>query len=127
MNVAFASTDGKTIDQHFGWSKSFYLYQIDKEKIKFLELLDSSDEPAGEEEKLNYKIKTLGNADIMYCTQIGPTASKMIQASGIHPVKVAEDETIESASLKLQLMLSTDTPLWLLRIFHKAQNRSELI
>ena len=124
MNVAFASTDGKTIDQHFGWSKSFYLYKIDKEKVEFIEVVDSSDEPEGEQEKLNYKIKTLGSADIMYCTQIGPTASKMVQASGIHPVKVAEDESIESAAIKLQLMLNMDTPLWLLRIFHKAKSRT---
>lgn len=123
MNVAFASTDGKTIDQHFGWSKSFYIYKVDKEKVEFIEVVDSSEEPEGEKEKLDYKIKTLGCSDIMYCTQIGPTASKMVQASGIHPVRVSEDETIESAAVKLQLMLNADTPLWLLRIFHKAQNR----
>ncbi len=124
MNVAFASTGGKTIDQHFGWSKSFYIYKIDKEKVEFIEVVDSSEEPEGEQEKLNYKIKTLGDADIMYCTQIGPTASKMVQASGIHPVRVAEGEGIEEAAVKLQLMLNDNPPLWLLRIFHKAQNRS---
>ena len=124
MNVAFASTTGEKIDQHFGWSKSFYIYKVDKEKVEFLEIVDSSEEPEGEQEKLNYKIKTLGDADIMYCTQIGPTASKMVQAAGIHPVRVNEGESIKDAVVKLQLMLNTDPPLWLLRIFHKAQNRS---
>lgn len=124
MKVAFASTTGEAIDQHFGWSKSFFVYEIDKEKIEFLEEIDSSDEPEGEQEKLNYKIKTLGSTDIMYCTQIGPTASKMVQASGIHPAKVTEGESIEEATTKLQVMLKENPPLWLQRIFHKAQNRS---
>jgi nitrogen fixation protein NifX len=124
MKIAFASSAGKNIDQHFGWSKSFYMYKVDKDNIEFLEIVDSSDEPVGEKEKLAYKIDTLGDADIMYCTQIGPTASKMVQASGIHPVRATDGESIKTAAVKLQLMLHTDTPLWLLRIFHKAQNRS---
>lgn len=121
MNVAFASSSGETIDQHFGWSKSFYIYRVDKEKVDFLEVVDSSKEPEGEHEKLNYKIKTLGATDIMYCTQIGPTASKMVQASGIYPARVAEGESIEEAIKKLQDMLNDNPPLWLQRIFHKSK------
>ena len=124
MNIAFASSTGENIDQHFGWSKNFYMYEVNQETIEFLEVVDSSDEPEGEREKLNYKIKTLGNADILYCTQIGPTASKMVQASGIHPAKVAEGESILEAAMKLQDMLRDNPPLWLLRIFHKAKSRN---
>jgi nitrogen fixation protein NifX len=123
MNVAFASSCGDTIDQHFGWSKSFYIYKVDKESIVFLEVVDSSQEPEGEQEKLAYKIATLGDADIMYCTQIGPTASKMVQASGIYPARVAEGESVKEALSKLQEMLKDNPPLWLLRIFHKTQTR----
>ena len=125
MNIAFASSSGENIDQHFGWSKSFYMYKVDQDNIEVIEVVDSSDEPEGEKEKLAYKIDTLGSADIMYCTQIGPTASKMVQASGIHPAKVAEGESIMEATMKLQDMLKENPPLWLLRIYHKAQNRSE--
>ena len=125
MNIAFASSDGEKVDQHFGWSKSFYLYNVDTEKAEFIRVIDSSEEPEGEEEKLNYKISTIKAADIMYCTQIGPTASKMVQSSGIHPVKVAEGEKIDDALSKLQLMLSSEPPMWLLRIYHKAKNRGE--
>lgn len=123
MNIAFASSNGESIDQHFGWSKSFYLYNVDTEKAEFVTVIDSSDEPQGEEEKLNYKISTIKEADIMYCTQIGPTASKMVQSSGIYPVKVAEGEKIQDAVAKLQLMLNTEPPMWLLRIYHKAKSR----
>jgi nitrogen fixation protein NifX len=124
MNIAFASSDGKTIDQHFGWSKTFYLYRVDKETSECLKVIDSSEEPEGEKEKLTYKIGTIEEADIMYCTQIGPTASKMVQAAGIHPARVAEGEAIEAAIAQIQEMLAGQPPIWLLRIFHKAQSRS---
>ena len=124
MNVVFASSDGEVVDQHFGWSKNFYLFKIDKEKFELLSIIDSSKEPEGEKEKLNYKIGTIDEADIMYCTQIGPTASKMVQAAGIHPVRVSEGEKISEAISNLQKMLNDNPPLWLLRTFHKAEARS---
>ncbi len=124
MYIAFASSNGESVDQHFGWSKQFYLYEVGKESSEFLSVIDSSDEPEGEKEKLNYKIGTINEADIMYCTQIGPTASKMIQAGGIHPVRVAEGEKISEAILKVQDMLNNAPAPWLLRIFHKAEARS---
>ncbi|MBU1659545.1 dinitrogenase iron-molybdenum cofactor biosynthesis protein [bacterium] len=124
MNIAFASSNGEKIDQHFGRSKIFYLYKVDKNRVEFIDLIDSSKEPEEEKEKLDYKIATINEADIIYCTQIGPTASKMVQASGIHPVRVSEGEAISEAAAKLQAMLNDNPPLWLLRIFHKAQMRS---
>lgn len=124
MNIAFASSTGEKVDQHFGWSKQFYLYEVTKDEATLLKTIDSSEEPEEEVAKLNYKIGTIEDADIMYCTQIGPKASKMVQAAGIHPVKVAEGEDIESSIKNLQEMLAEQPPMWLLRIFHKAQARS---
>lgn len=124
MNIAFASSTGEKVDQHFGWSKQFYLYEINKDSAILLKVIDSSEEPEEEVAKLNYKIGTIEDADIMYCTQIGPKASKMVQASGIHPVRVAEGESIADAITNLQEMLADQPPMWLLRIFHKSEARS---
>jgi len=124
MNIAFASSNGEEVDQHFGWSKKFYLFSIDQESAELVSVIDSSKEIEDEKEKLNYKIGTIKDADIMYCTQIGPTASKMIQASGVHPVRVQEGEKIIDSILNLQDMLSDNPAPWLLRIFHKAKARS---
>lgn len=123
MNIAFASSSGELVDQHFGHSKSFYLYKVTKEHHELLNVIESSHEPEGEKEKLDYKIGTIEEADIMYCTQIGPMASKMIQAAGVHPVRVAEGESIESAIAKLQEMLNDSPAPWLLRIYHKTKEK----
>lgn len=124
MNIAFASSDGELVNQHFGWSKTFYLFEVGKDASTFLKSIDSSEEPEEEKAKLTYKIGTIEEADIMYCTQIGPTASKMVQSSGIHPVRVSEGEKIADAIAKIQEMLNENPPMWLLRIFHKAGARS---
>jgi len=125
MKIAFASSDGKTIDQHFGWSKIFYLFEIDRDNFNLVKLIDSSQEIENEQEKLNYKIQTIEDADIMYCTQIGPTASKMVQSAGIHPVRVANGEQIVDAISQIHNMLKENTPMWLLRIFHKTKQKAE--
>jgi nitrogen fixation protein NifX len=124
MNIAFASSTGDAVDQHFGWSKNFYLYRVDKEKATLLDVIDATTDIEDEHEKLSYKIGVLEEADIMYCTQIGPKASKMVQAAGIHPVRVAEGERMENAIGQLHSMLAENPPMWLLRIFHKAEARS---
>lgn len=124
MKIAFASSTGAAVDQHFGWSKHFYLYKVDKEGAELLGIIDAATEIEDEHEKLSYKIGAIGEADIMYCTQVGPKASKMVQAAGIHPVRVAEGEKIENAISQLHSMLAENPPMWLLRIYHKSEARS---
>ena len=71
MLIAFASSDGISVNQHFGWSKSFELYRITQESAEFIKTLDSSQDAIEDEhEKLAYKIGTVKEADIMFCTQI---------------------------------------------------------
>ncbi len=121
MKIAFASTDKVHIDQHFGWSKTFQLFEVDKDSSSFVKEIDSSIEYEDEMEKLNYKIGTISEADMLYCTQIGPSASKMVQAAKIHPIRSSGDESIQEAIEKLQALLNGNPPPWLLRIYHKSQ------
>ena len=121
MKIAFASTDGEHINQHFGWSKTFQLFEVDMASSTFLKEIDSSEEFEDEQEKLNYKIGTVSEADIMYCSQIGPTASKMVLAAKIYPMRSSADESIAEAIAKLQELLNGNPPPWLLRIYHTSK------
>ncbi|MBV5348124.1 MAG: NifB/NifX family molybdenum-iron cluster-binding protein [Pseudomonadota bacterium] len=124
MLIAFASSDGISVNQHFGWSKSFELYRVTQETAEFIKTLDSSQDAIEDEhEKLAYKIGTVKEADIMFCSQIGPTASKMVLASKIYPMRSAENELIEEAIKKLQELLLGNPPPWLLRIVHTTKDK----
>lgn len=125
MLIAFASSDGISVNQHFGWSKSFELYRVTHECAQYVKTLDSSQDAIEDEhEKLDYKIGTVKEADIMFCSQIGPTASKMVLAAKIYPMRSAENERIDEAIKKLQELLLGNPPPWLLRIVHTSKDQS---
>ncbi|MGD9969123.1 MAG: nitrogen fixation protein NifX [Sulfuricurvum sp.] len=127
MYVAFASSDGIHVNQHFGWSKSFELYKITPDHAEFIKTIDSSqDEIADEHEKLAYKIGTVKEADIMYCSQIGPTASKMVLAEKIHPMRSGENDRIDETIQKMQELLLGNPPPWLLRILHTSKDSTSV-
>lgn len=124
MLIAFASSDGVHVNEHFGWSKSFELYRVTDHSAEYLKTLDSSQDAIEDEhEKLNYKIGTVKEADIMFCSQIGPTASKMVLAAKIYPMRSAENESIDEAIKKLQELLMGNPPPWLLRIVHTTKDK----
>ncbi len=127
MLIAFASTDGVSVNQHFGWSKSFELYRVTAESAEFVKTLDSSEDAIeDEQEKLAYKISTIKEADILYCSAIGPTASKMVLASKIYPVRSGENDRIDETIVKLQELLLGNPPPWLLRIAHTSKDKELL-
>ena len=127
MLIAFASSDGVTVNQHFGWSKSFELYRITANGGEFIKTLDSSQDAIEDEhKKLAYKISTIKEADILYCSQIGPTASKMVLASKIHPMRSGENDRIDETIIKLQELLLGNPPPWLLRIVHTTKDKEIL-
>ncbi len=118
--MAFATSDGIHVDQHFGWSKSFELYRVTPDSAEYVKTIDSSaDDIADEHEKLAYKIGTVKEADLLYCTQIGPTASKMVLAARIHPIRTEENDRIDETIQKMQELLLGNPPPWLLRLLHK--------
>ena len=124
MLIVFASSDGIHVNQHFGWSKSFELYRITAESAKYVKTIDSSqDEIADEHEKLAYKIRTIKEADILYCSQIGPTASKMVLAEKIHPMRSGENDRIDETIQKIQELLLNNPPLWLVRINNTSKDK----
>lgn len=114
MLIAFASSDGITIDSHFAAASAFKLYQFTgEEKGVFHSALvvEQSDESI---HRLNARIDMLKGCVIVYCTQIGgPAAARLVQ-SGIHPLKVAKGTFIDDELSRLnKLLLSDKLPPWL--------------
>jgi nitrogen fixation protein NifX len=121
MRVAFASKDGEFINEHFGWCERFYIYEINEEDYSFVCDVDSSLKFENEVEKLEYKINSLEQSDIVYVQQIGPKASTMVKMAGVYPMKSTyENEKIIDICESFQKLMKSDTPIWLQRILAKA-------
>lgn len=114
MLIAFASSDGKTIDSHFASAPSFEMYKFTGEPQGIIHTSLSAEDMMESNDKVDVRIKMLKECAIVYCTQIGgPAAARLVQ-SGIHPLKVLEGTLIVDELNRLnQLLLSKKLPPWL--------------
>lgn len=114
MLIAFASSDGKTIDSHFASAPSFTMYKFDGKEFVISSACFSSKIAKDSEDKVDARISLLKECDIVYCTQIGgPAAARLVQ-SGIHPLKVQEGTVIIDELNRLSnRLLSEKLPPWL--------------
>lgn len=118
MKIAFASKDNIHVNQHFGWCKEFYIYEIKDDKFEFIKAVDSSIEIEDEIEKLTYKIECLEDSDILYVQQIGPKASMMVKSEKIFPMQASrENEKIEDI-LNTFIKMKENPPIWMRRLIN---------
>ncbi|GBE01997.1 MAG TPA: nitrogen fixation protein NifX [Nitrospirae bacterium] len=126
MKVAFATTDGKNVDEHFGRCGMFAIYDVMKDGYQFAELRkfaegrDTAIEETREikdihEDRVQRKVDKLADCKIIYITDIGGPSAARLSRKGIMPVKVKEVVSIEDALTKLlETFRQSPTP-WLRR------------
>ncbi|MDR3686624.1 MAG: NifB/NifX family molybdenum-iron cluster-binding protein [Coriobacteriia bacterium] len=125
MKVAFASTRGTTVDEHFGRAGAFAIYDITPEGATFLELRRVSDSDLDTEVVVTRgmgdlhdaavaaKIEKLADAKIVYFTEIGgPSAAKLVRR-GVMPLKAEPSTSIDSLAGQLVETMRTRPAPWM--------------
>lgn len=120
VQVAFATTDMKHVDQHFGSAQSFALYAVDPDRTGLLEasqfgVLDQD----GNEDKLGVKIDALKGCVAVFCQAVGASAVRQLLAHGIQPVKVAPGSEIKGLLHSLQDQLRQGPSAWLAKAIER--------
>ncbi|MEW8290943.1 MAG: NifB/NifX family molybdenum-iron cluster-binding protein [Candidatus Thiodiazotropha endolucinida] len=114
LKVAFATSDMKHVDQHFGAAQSFAIYAVDQEKVCFVEANEfgvlAMD---GNEDKLAAKIAVLDGCIAVYSQAVGASAIQQLKAQGIQPVKVSPGSEIRELLENLQEELRQGPGSWL--------------
>ncbi|KAB2952889.1 nitrogen fixation protein NifX [Heliorestis acidaminivorans] len=124
MRVAFASSNLKSVDAHFGLAESFIIYDVTADKIEQLGVTVCPPGEAGDEDKVESKLNLIKDCSVVYCTQIGgPAAARLVQKS-IHPLKVPEGRPIQEELERLQILLATNPPPWLAKKMKKEQKEA---
>ena len=114
LKFAFASTDMKVVDQHFGSAESFAMYLIDPDKATLIEACQFGKlEQDGNEDKLAAKIQMLEGCAAVYCQAIGASAIRQLVAKGIQPIKVSTDVNIEEVIDAIQDEMKQGPSAWL--------------
>ena len=114
LKVAFATTDMKTVNQHFGSAQTFAMYMVNPEDDTLLEAAQFGTlEQDDEEDKLTAKISMLEGCAAVYCQAIGSSAINQLVLKGIQPVKVPEGVEISRLIEALQDELRQGPTAWL--------------
>lgn len=128
MKVAFATKDLEMINDHFGWSEQFAIYDVTKEGYTLVEVVKTEREQAGEDveaSKIQSKIDAIAGSSILYCEAIGPTAAAKVIHNKIHPIKVPEPKPIDEALNELVTMLNGNPPPWIKRIIMREEGAAQ--
>ncbi|GAB6183648.1 nitrogen fixation protein NifX [Thermodesulfovibrio hydrogeniphilus] len=134
MKIAFASTDGINVNEHFGRCGQFVIYEIDRNGYRFSEIRkfsegrdskieDSKDMPEVHNDLVWDKVKALSDCKIVFITEIGPPSAARLSQKGMMPLKVKEGTTIEECIEKLLSTLKTSPPPWLKKLINKEEGQ----
>jgi nitrogen fixation protein NifX len=119
MKVAFTSTDGETIDRHFGMARNFHVWEVGPEEARFVAAVAVGDSGVDEEDRIAARAGAIGDCAIVCTVEIGgPAAAKLI-ARRIHPMKTGGEVPVSEMVGRLQEVLKGNPPPWL----RKAMNR----
>ncbi|MGD2118582.1 MAG: NifB/NifX family molybdenum-iron cluster-binding protein [Chromatiales bacterium] len=114
LKVAFATSDMKHVDQHFGAAQSFAIYALDQEQVCFVEAAEFGQlDMDGNEDKLAAKIDVLKDCIAIYSQAVGASAISQLKAKNIQPVKVSPGADIRELLASLQEELRQGPGSWL--------------
>ena len=115
IRIAFASSDGISIDSHFGQAQSFYLWDVDAQSATALGVLRLASDAEKREDRILARVEALAECTLVYTVQIGGPAAAKLAARHIQPVKAQPGADVVEAIAKLQAVLRGRTPPWLRR------------
>ncbi len=113
MKVAFTSTDGQTIDQHFGMTRDFWIWEIGPHAAAPVGKVSAVVTGDDEEDRIAARASAIAGCAIVYTVQIGGPAAAKLVARRIHPMKTQWEVPIAEVVGKLQDVLKGSPPPWL--------------
>ncbi|MGB0684393.1 MAG: NifB/NifX family molybdenum-iron cluster-binding protein [Magnetovibrionaceae bacterium] len=120
LRVAFASTDMKHIDQHFGSASCFAIYGVDPDQFHMIDVIQFGDlKQDGDENKLLAKFEALEDCAAVYIQAIGASAINQLRALGVQPVKVSHGTPITEMLQALSDELRDGPRNWLARAIER--------
>jgi nitrogen fixation protein NifX len=124
MKVAFASSDGVQIDEHFGRAATFHVWNVESDSASCIARLDNlAKEDVDSEDHIVAKANALQGCAIACSIQIGGPAAAKLVARHIHPMKTQSVVPIADMVAKLQNVLRGPLPPWLAKCAGIKQTR----
>ncbi|TKI03472.1 NifB/NifX family molybdenum-iron cluster-binding protein [Martelella alba] len=102
MKVAFASSDYRHVDQHFGATPRLVIYGVRENEVTLLRVADFTVQTGHQSEKLACRIKALEDCVTLYCVEVGETVFRELLQIGVRAVRVPTDTAIVGLLQEIQ-------------------------
>lgn len=120
LKVAFATSDRQCVDQHFGASLGFAIYNVDATRARLVEVAEFTDEAMdGNENKLAEKIAALAGCAAVYCLAVGGSAVRQLLAGGVQPVRLDGAAAIDELLAELRRAVREGGVVWVDRALRR--------
>ncbi len=116
MKVAFTSSDGKTVDQHFGMATEYRIWEVGPDHAEPLVTVSPLVTEGDEEDRTAARANAVAGCAIVCTQQIGGPAAAKLVARRIHPMKTGGEVPIADLVAKLQQVLKGTPPPWLRKV-----------
>jgi len=126
MKIAFTTSNGETIDQHFGQCHSFHIWEVGADEASLLETVSVGEHGGDEEDRIAARAQLLSDCAIVYTMQIGGPAAAKLVAQKIHPMKTNSEVSLQETVERLQQVLRGNPPPWLKKALNKNTSSSFL-
>lgn len=113
MKVAFTSSTGESVDQHFGQCTGFYIWEIGADVAECVGTVDNIPGGDDEEDRIAARAAALQGCTIVYTMQIGGPAAAKLVARKIHPMKTNAEVPVAEVVARFQEVLRGNPPPWL--------------
>ncbi len=119
MKIAFTTSTGEIIDQHFGQCQSYHIWEVGPNEATFLEAVTVVEQGSDEEDRIAARAKLLSECAIVYTMQIGGPAAAKLVAHKIHPMKTNTEVNLRETVERFQEVLRGTPPPWLRKAMNK--------
>jgi nitrogen fixation protein NifX len=113
MKIAFTSSDGRTIDEHFGMARQFCIWEVGPDRAEPVSTVHALDVSDDEEDRISARASAIAGCAIVYTVRIGGPAAAKLVARRVHPMKTEGAVAIDEVVGKLQEVLRGRPPPWL--------------
>ena len=103
MKVAFASSDYRHVDQHFGATPRLVVYGVKADQVTLIRVVDFSVENGHQTEKIAKRIHALEDCVTLFCVAIGDAVFRQLLQVGVRAERVPADTTIVGLLQEIQL------------------------
>lgn len=115
LRIAVATTDGTAVDEHFGRSSRFDVYDLDADRADLVEI--RALQPAGEhDDRAPSRLEAVRDCAIVHVTAIGPSAAAQVTNAGVMPLRTPEGTAVSDVVARLQQVLGGTPPPWLRKV-----------